>query len=85
LIDFLQKKIVDKWLRGFVIYSANLFSERLLFDRVVRFYIDFIFRSISSLTVYEYNSASSVLLINLQLLILTSLLVILLFITSLLL
>ena len=68
LIDFLQKKVVDKWLRGFVIFSGNLFSERLLFDRVVRFYIDFIFKSISSLTIYEYTSATWVLLINLQLL-----------------
>jgi hypothetical protein len=67
LIDFLQKKVVDKWLRGFIIYSANLFSERLLFDRVIRFYIDYVFRAISSISIYEFNSASSILLVNLQL------------------
>lgn len=75
LIDFLQKKVIDKWIRGFIIYSANLFSERLLFDRVVRFYIDFIFKSISNITIYEFNSASSVMLINLQLLIISFLIV----------
>lgn len=80
LIDFLQKKVVDKWIRGFVIFSGNLFSERLLFDNVVRFYIDSIFRSISSITIYEFNSASSILLVNLQLLLVIFLLVFLIFI-----
>ena len=42
LIDFLQKKVVDKWMRKFLIYSAYLFNERLVFDYVVRFYIDLI-------------------------------------------
>jgi len=42
LIDFLQKKVVDKWMRKFLIFSAYLFNERLVFDYVVRFYIDLI-------------------------------------------
>lgn len=40
LIDFLQKKSVDLWLRKFVIYTGFLFSERLLFDAVIRLYLD---------------------------------------------
>lgn len=80
LIDFLQKKITDKWIRGFVIFSGNLFSERLLFDNIVRFYIDYILKPISYITIYEFNSASNILLINLQLLLFTFLLIILLFI-----
>lgn len=42
LIDFLQKKVVDKWMRRFLVYSSYLFSERVMFEFVVRFYIDFI-------------------------------------------
>jgi hypothetical protein len=32
LIDFLQKKVADRWVRTFIIYSGYLFSERFLFD-----------------------------------------------------
>lgn len=42
LIDFLQKKVVDRWIRQFLICSSYLFSERVLFAVVVRFYIDFL-------------------------------------------
>lgn len=69
LIDFLQKKVVDKWIRGFVIFSGNLFSERLLFDRVVRFYIDFIIRPLSLLSIYEFNSPGWVVFITFQILV----------------
>ena len=40
LFDFLQKKTVDLWVRKFVIYTGFIFSERLMFDTVVRIYID---------------------------------------------
>jgi hypothetical protein len=40
LLDFLQKKSADLWLRKFVIYTGFLFSERLVFDYVVRLYLD---------------------------------------------
>lgn len=39
LIDFLQKKLVDRWLRAFVITSANLFSDKVAFEFVYRVYI----------------------------------------------
>ena len=40
LLDFLQKKTADAWVRRFVIYTGFLFSERLVFDSVVRLYLD---------------------------------------------
>jgi len=40
LIDFLQKKTVDLWIRKFVIYTGFLFSERLVFESIVRVYLD---------------------------------------------
>lgn len=40
IIDFLQKKFADRFIRTFLIYSAYLFSERVMFDFVTRFYID---------------------------------------------
>jgi hypothetical protein len=40
LFDFLQKKSADVWLRKFVINTGYLFSERLVFDQVIRVYLD---------------------------------------------
>lgn len=40
LFDFLQKKTTDIWVRKFVIYTGFLFSERLVFEAVIRLYID---------------------------------------------
>lgn len=37
-IDWLQKKILDKWVRCTVINSNNLFSENFVFKFVVEFY-----------------------------------------------
>jgi hypothetical protein len=69
LIDFLQKKVVDKWMRKFLIFSAYLFNERLVFDYVVRFYIDLIVWPSYRINIYEFNNVSSTLLITLFLLI----------------
>jgi len=65
LIDFLQKKVVDKWVRTFVIHSGYLFSERFLFDIVVRFYIDFIIWPLYSYSLYEFNNVASTLTLTL--------------------
>jgi len=40
LIDFLQKKVADAWIRRFVIFTGYLFSERYVFENIVRFYLD---------------------------------------------
>jgi len=42
LIDFLQKKIADNWTKKFLIYSSYLFNEKLLFDKVIRFYLNLV-------------------------------------------
>ena len=65
LIDFLQKKVVDKWLRGFVIHSGYLFNERWLFDYVVRFYISLIIWPGYRINIYEFNNVASTLLVTL--------------------
>lgn len=69
LIDFLQKKVVDKWIRKFLVYSAYLFNERLVFDYVVRFYIDLVIWPGHKFNIFEFSNVSSTLLITLFLLI----------------
>jgi len=41
LIDFLQKKVADNWVKKFLIFSSYLFNERLVFDKIIRFYLDY--------------------------------------------
>lgn len=65
LIDFLQKKVADNWVKKFLIYSAYLFNERLVFDRVIRFYLDLIIWPLHKLFVFDLNNVSSVLFVNL--------------------
>ena len=68
LIDFLQKKVADRWVRTFIIYSGYLFSERFLFDIVVRFYIDFIIWPTYNNSLYEFSSVSATLTVTLLIL-----------------
>ena len=70
LIDFLQKKVADRWVRTFVIYSGYLFNERFVFDFVVRFYIDYIIWPTYRTSIYEFNNVSSTLSFTLFLMIL---------------
>jgi len=63
VIDFLQKKIVDKWLHKFVILSALLFNERFLFDILTRFYLDFVIWVGQKQTPFEFKSVGTVLLL----------------------
>lgn len=59
LIDFIQKKIVDNWIRRFVILSAYLFNERLIFDLVVKFYLDLIIWPFHKYALFETNNVAS--------------------------
>lgn len=65
LIDFLQKKIIDNWIKKFLIYSAYLFNERLVFDKVIRFYLDLIIWPLHKLFIFEFNNVGGTLFINL--------------------
>ncbi len=64
LIDFLQKKLADNWIKKFLIYSSYLFNERLVFDKVIRFYLDFIIWPMHKLFIFEFNNVSNTLLIT---------------------
>jgi hypothetical protein len=65
LIDFLQKKTIDNWLKKFVIHSANLFNERLAFDQIVKFYLNLFIWPMHKIFIFELNNVSNLLLINL--------------------
>jgi hypothetical protein len=65
LIDFLQKKITDNWLKKFVIYSANLFNERSLFEKIVKFYLDLVIWPMHKIFIFEFNNVGNTLFITL--------------------
>ena len=62
LFDFLQKKTADAWVRRFVIYTGFIFSERLVFDSVVRIYIDNLIWTLHNFSIFELNNVSEMLL-----------------------
>jgi len=62
LIDFAQKKTADKFVRKFLIISAYLFSERLVFDKVIRIYSDIVLFVSGNKTIYDFNSIANMLL-----------------------
>lgn len=61
LFDFLQKKTADAWVRRFVIYTGFLFSERLVFDVVVRIYLDNLIWPGHSSSLFETSNVSEML------------------------
>lgn len=61
LIDFLQKKTADAWVRRFVIYTGFLFSERLVFDSVVRIYLDNLIWPGHDKSIFETSNVSEML------------------------
>jgi hypothetical protein len=63
LIDFVQKKSFDKFLKKFLIFSAYTFSERYVFDKVTKFYIDLISWFSTKQSIYEFNNISNTLMI----------------------
>jgi hypothetical protein len=62
LFDFLQKKTADAWVRRFVIYTGFLFSERLVFDYVVRIYLDNLIWPLHNISIFETSNVSEMLL-----------------------
>jgi hypothetical protein len=64
LIDFLQKKVIDNWVKKFLIFSAYLFSERLVFDKIIRFYLDLIIWPMHKLFIFEFNNVASTLFVT---------------------
>ena len=64
LIDFLQKKVTDNWVKKFLIFSAYLFNERLVFDKVIKFYLDLIIWPMHKLFIFEFNNVANTLFIT---------------------
>jgi hypothetical protein len=61
LFDFLQKKTLDSWVRQWVIYTGFLFSERLVFDAVVRIYLDNVIWPLHDKSIFEASNVSEML------------------------
>lgn len=59
LIDFLQKKITDNWIKKFIIFSANLFNERLLFEKVIKIYLNYLIWPLHEIFIFEFNNISN--------------------------
>ena len=62
LFDFLQKKTADLWVRQFVIFTGFLFSERLIFDLIVRIYLDTLIWPLHYFSIFETTNVSEMLL-----------------------
>lgn len=64
LFDFLQKKTADAWVRRFVIYTGFLFSERLVFDSIIRIYLDNLIWPGHNYSTFEAHNVSEMLSIT---------------------
>ena len=64
LIDFLQKKITDNWVKKFLVNSSYLFNERLLFEKIIRFYLDLIIWPLHKISIFEFSNVGGLLFIN---------------------
>ena len=61
IFDFLQKKTADAWVRRFVIYTGFLFSERVVFEFIVRIYLDNVIWKLHRNNLLELSNASEML------------------------
>lgn len=61
LVDWLQKSMFDKWVKRFLVHSAYLFSERVIFDFVVRFYIDYVIWPAHHYSIFDVKSIATLL------------------------
>ena len=59
LADFLQKKVFDKWLRRFVIHSANILSEKFVFDKLIKIYGDLLIWPGTQNFIFEFSNIAS--------------------------
>lgn len=61
LFDFLQKKTADAWVRRFVIFTGFLFSERVVFEFIVRIYLDNLIWVLHNKSIFESSNTSEML------------------------
>ena len=76
-MDFLQKKVLDKWLRRFLIHSANILSERFIFDKLIKVYGDLLIWPSTFNSIFEFKNVASVFTVTLLPLLLVFLLTLL--------
>ena len=74
LIDFLQKKSADLYIRKFVIYTGFLFSERFVFETVVKLYLDNLIWPFHNVSIFESSNVSEMLVFTISLFFFTFLL-----------
>jgi hypothetical protein len=58
LIDFLQKKICDNWIKRFLIYSAYLFNERFVFEKIIKMWLDIIIIPLHKFSTFDLNNVA---------------------------
>ena len=61
LFDFLQKKTVDAWVRQYIIFTGFLFSERLVFDYIIRLYNDILIWNLQNKNIINVSNTSTML------------------------
>jgi len=61
IFDFLQKKTIDLWIRQFIIFTGFLFSERFIFENIVRLYIAYFLLPNNYYSNFEINNISEML------------------------
>lgn len=63
LCDFLQKKIVDSWIKKFLITSSYLVNEKFFFENIIKFFLNLIIWPWNRFFFFEINTVSNLLLI----------------------
>lgn len=59
LLDFVQKKTTDTWVRRYVVYTGFLLSEGFVFEAVVGLYLDLLVRPLHDTSTSEPLNVSS--------------------------
>lgn len=57
-VDFIQKKIADKWTKNFLVISAYIFSEKIVFEILVKFFLVNIIRPFHKFSIFDVSSVS---------------------------
>jgi len=64
IIDFLQKQTLELWLRQYVLSTGSVFSERLVFETITKFFFKYLLWPTKTRVYFEAASVSDLLLIT---------------------
>jgi len=64
LVDFLQKKLIDNWIKKFLICASYLFNERFIFDNLIRFFLNLIIWPLHKISIFNFNNVSNLFFIT---------------------